>query len=78
MGGFYAKRHNTGQQVARNELRVGLLVHLSYTNFSCVWRITSIEAKQNGEVWLNLIAPDSGKTKHTNAIYARHIRANER
>lgn len=78
MGGFYARRHNIGQQVSINELRVGLLVHLSYTNFGCVWRIASIDSKKNGEIWLNLVAVNSGKMKRTNAIYARHIRANER
>ncbi|OQW42197.1 MAG: hypothetical protein A4S08_02040 [Proteobacteria bacterium SG_bin4] len=62
MGGFYAKRHNTGQRVALSDLRVGMLVHLSYTNFGCVWRIASIETDKSGEVWLNLAATESQGT----------------
>lgn len=77
--GFYKKRHNVGQRIPSNQLYVGMLVHLSYTNFGCVWRIVSIEpVNKNGEVWLNLVAPESGNAKRTNAIYAVYIRADER
>ena len=77
--GFYKKRHNVGQSIPSNQLRVGMLIHLSYTNFGCVWRISSIEpVNSKGEVWLNLVAPDSGKTKRTNARYAVYIRRDER
>jgi hypothetical protein len=79
MSGFYSKRHNVGQKVPADQLRPGLSIHLDYTNFACVWKIASVEPRNTkGEIWLNLVAPESGKTKRTNAIYARHIRANER
>jgi hypothetical protein len=77
--GFYKKRHNVGQSIPLNQLRVGMLIHLSYTNFGCVWRISSIEpVNSKGEVWLNLVAPESGKTKRTNARYAVYIRRDQR
>lgn len=61
------------------ELRVGLLIHLSYVNNACVWKIASIEPPDSaGVTWLNLVAPHSGKKKRSNAIYATHIRRNER
>lgn len=79
MSGFYSRRHNVGQTISVAQLRPGLSIHLAYTNFACVWRIVSVEPRNaKGEIWLNLVAPESGKTKRTNAIYARHIRANER
>ncbi len=75
---FYSQRHNVGQHIPRDKLYVGMLIHLSYTNFGCVWRITAIETPNaNGEVWLNLVAPRSGKTKRSNSIYATYIRNNE-
>ena len=40
---FYSQRHNVGQHIPRDKLYVGMLIHLSYTNFGCVWRITDIE-----------------------------------
>lgn len=79
MSHFYSRRHNVGQRVMHNELRRGLLIHLSHTNFGCVWRIVSVEPiNAKGETWLDLVAPESGKTRRSNAIYAMHIRANER
>ncbi len=36
MGGFYSRRHNVGQKVFPYELHVGMLIHLSHTNFGCV------------------------------------------
>jgi len=79
MGGFYSRRHNIGQRVYPNELHVGMLIHLSHTNFGCVWKILSIEpVNSKGEIWLNLMAPESRKIKHSNSIHARHIRKNER
>jgi len=76
---FYKKRHNVGQSIPPNQLHLGMLIHLSYTNFGCAWRIASIEPMNSkGEIWLNLVAPDSGKTKRSNAIYAIYIRADER
>ncbi len=75
---FYSQRHNVGQHIPLNKLYVGMLIHLSYTNFGCVWRITAIEAPNaNGEVWLKLVAPRSGKTKRSNSVYATYIRNNE-
>lgn len=77
--GFYKKRHNVGQRIPLNQLRVGMLVHLSYTNFGCVWQISSIEPMNTkSEIWLNLIAQESRKTKRTNAIYAMYIRKDQR
>lgn len=77
--GFYKKRHNVGQSVPSTQLHIGMLIHLSHTNFGCVWRIASIEPMNSkGEIWLNLVAPESGKTKRSNAIYAKYIRADER
>lgn len=79
MGGFYSRRHNVGQRVYPSELRIGMLIHLSSTNFGCVWKIVSIEpVNSRGEIWLNLVAPESGRSRRSNAIYARHIRRNER
>lgn len=79
MPGFYSNRHNVGQRVSIEELRPGLQIHLSHTNFGCVWRIVSVEPRNaKGEIWLNLVAPESGTSRRSNAIYARHIRANER
>lgn len=76
--GFYKWRHNVGKAIPKQVLRAGMLVHLSYTNFGCVWRITSIEpVNEKGEIWLNLVAPASGKIKRTNAVYATYIRADE-
>lgn len=75
---FYSRRHNVGQHIPRDKLYVGMLIHLSYTNFGCVWRITAIETPNaNGEVWLKLEAPCSRKTKRSNSIYATYIRNNE-
>ncbi len=77
--GFYKKRHNVGQSIPSSQLRVGMLIHLSYTNFGCVWRISSIEPMNSkGEIWLNLVAPESRKTKRTNARYAVYIRNDQR
>lgn len=77
--GFYKRRHNVGQSIPSNQLRPGMLIHLSYTNFGCVWRVASIEPMNSkGEIWLNLVAPESGKKKRSNAIYAKYIRADER
>ncbi len=79
MSSFYSKRHNVGQSVYQTELRVGMLIHLSYTHFACVWKIISVESiNSKGETWLNLVAQESKKTKRTNAKYATHIRANQR
>lgn len=78
MKSYYSKRHNVGTFVPINQLRVGMQIHLSYTNFGCVWKITSIEPKNSkNETWLNLSSPISGKTKRTNAKYATYIRADE-
>jgi hypothetical protein len=78
MSVFYSRRHNVGQKVLSGQLQAGMLIHLAYTNFACVWKIVSVEPRNaKGEIWIILVAPDSGKTKRTNAIYARHIRANE-
>ncbi len=75
---FYSQRHNIGLHIPRDKLHVGMLIHLSYTNFGCVWRITAIETPNaNGEVWLKLVAPRSRKTKRSNSIYATYIRNNE-
>lgn len=77
--GFYKKRHNVGQMIPSNQLHVGMLIHLNYTNFACVWRISSIEQMNSkGEIWLNLVAQESGKKKRTRAIYAVYIRKDER
>lgn len=77
--GFYKKRHNVGQRIPVGQLYPGMLIHLSHINFACVWRIISIEPiNSKGEVWLNLIAPESGKTRRSNSIYANYIRADER
>lgn len=76
---FYATRHNVGQSIPVNNLYVGMKVHLSYTNFGCYWVITHIESPdRNGETWLKLRAPESGKTKRTRASYATYIRADQR
>lgn len=78
MRGFYKRRHNIGHSIPRDKLYVGMLIHLSSTNFGCVWKIVSIEPMNSkGEVWLNLAAPYSGKIKRSNAIYAKYIRADE-
>lgn len=78
-GGFYKRRHNVGQSIPLDQLKPRMLIHLSHTNFGCVWRIISIEPMNlKGEVWLNLVAPESGKRKRSNAIYAKYIRADER
>ncbi|WP_273803843.1 hypothetical protein [Providencia rettgeri] len=75
---FYSQRHNVGQRIPRDKLFVGMLIHLSYTNFGCVWRITAIETPNaNGEVWLWLAAPRTGRKKRSNSIYATYIRNNE-
>jgi hypothetical protein len=34
-----------------------------------VWRIGSIKPNSAGETWLNLVAPNSGKTRRSNTIY---------
>lgn len=78
MSNFHSNRHNVGQSIRLDELRIGMSIHLSYTNFGNVWRIESIEKDGKGEVWLNLRAPVSGNFKRTRAVYAKHIRANER
>lgn len=79
MTSFYARQHNRNQRVLLNELRPGLLIHLSHVHNGCVWRVRSIEKPNSaGETWLNLVAPNSGKTRRSNAIYATHIRRNER
>ncbi|TSA40440.1 MAG: hypothetical protein D4R63_06100 [Methylococcaceae bacterium] len=79
VGGFYKKRHNVGQRIPTNQLRPGMLIHLSHTNFACVWKIVSIEQMNSkGEIWLNLVAQESGNTRRSNAIYATYIRADER
>ena len=79
MSNFYNKRHNVGQHIPVEQLRSGMSIHLSHTNFACVWKIASIEPiNAKGEVWLNLVAQESGKKRRSNSIYARHIRANER
>lgn len=75
---FYTRRHNVGQRIPRDRLHVGMQIHLSHTNFSCVWRITEVEtANSKGDVWLKLIAPLSGKTRRSNSIYATYIRRDE-
>ncbi|ESS57324.1 hypothetical protein EDP2_825 [Enterobacter cloacae S611] len=75
---FYSQRHNVGQHIPRDKLYVGMLIHLSYTNFGCVWCIAAIETPNaNGEIWLKLVAPRSGKAKRSNSIYATYIRNNE-
>ena len=77
--GFYKQRHNVGQRIPPHQLRVGMLIHLSYTHFACVWRITSIEPMNaKGEIWLNLVTPESGNRRRTNALYAVYIRADQR
>lgn len=77
--GFYKTRHNVGTRIPESQLRVGMQVHLNYTHFACVWTITSIEPRNTkGEIWINLRASNSGKTKRTNAVYATYIRADER
>ena len=75
MGNFNAKRHNIGKPVRPEELRQGLEIHLSYTNFANYWVIVSLE-NINGVLWMNLRAPISGKTKRTKAEYAVHLRRN--
>lgn len=75
---FFKQRHNIGTRIPQQLLRVGMLIHLSHTNFACVWKITSIEPPNvKGEIWLNLMAPESKKTRRSNSIYATYIRANE-
>lgn len=75
---IYKERHNIGEPVSLNELYVGKKIHLSYTNFACVWKIVSIEPKdEKGDIWINLISA-SGKKKRTKAIYACHIRKDEK
>ncbi len=75
---IYKKRHNVGQSIPVGNLSPGMLIHLSYTNYACVWKITSIEpVNSKGEIWLNLKAQESGKTKRSNAVYAKYIRADE-
>jgi hypothetical protein len=77
--GFYKKRHNVGQRIPVGQLHPEMLIHLSHTNFACVWKIISIEpVNSKGEVWLNLRAPQSGKTRRSSSIYATFIRADER
>lgn len=69
-------RHNIGQVILENELRVGLPIHLSCTNFGCYWTITHLE-RINGILWMTLKSY-SGKYLRRRASYARHIRRNER
>ncbi len=77
-GRFYTRQHNVGTHIPLKNLYVGMKIHLSHTNFGCYWVIDSIEPENSkGEVWLNLRAPESGKTRRSNAIYAVYIRANE-
>ena len=75
---FYSRRHNVGKSIRRDKLRKGMMIHLSHTNFGCVWRISEVDPPNNkGEVWLKLFAPRSGKTRRSNYIYATYIRADE-
>lgn len=58
--GFYKNRHNVGQPIPVGQLHRGMLIHLSHTNFACVWRIISIEPiNSKGEVWLRQAGIDA-------------------
>jgi len=72
-----SRRINRGISIPRNALRIGMLVHMYGTDFGCVWQITGFEHDSNGELWLRLKTPVSGKLSRGRASRARYIRAQQ-
>lgn len=64
-------------KIPTDKLCSGMLIHISCTNFACVWKIISIETDKENEIWLNVIATESNKKKRYKAKYATYIRADQ-
>ncbi|CUJ58166.1 Uncharacterised protein [Achromobacter aegrifaciens] len=71
------RRLNEGVPVPLSRMFIGMQVHLKGTDFGCVWRIVGFEHDKQGETWLHLQTPISGKRSRARASRARYIRAQE-
>lgn len=71
------RRINRGTPVPVNALYIGMLVHMNGTDFGCVWRIIGFEHDPQGELWLRLQTPVTGKISRGRANRARYIRAQQ-